>query len=108
MENLASTLATSGAARLAPARGRAATPLSVFWRRSPRPLRAAAIGLMRGLSQPSSANGWAIALLLGYAILWTITIDVVNLGVPLHGDMLEAFALSRELAAGYAKHPPLI
>jgi hypothetical protein len=79
-----------------------------FWKAIPRPLRAAAVRAVNGLGNPATGNRWAAALLLGYAALWTISATIRNLGVTLHGDMTEAFALSRDLSIGYLKHPPLV
>jgi Dolichyl-phosphate-mannose-protein mannosyltransferase len=79
-----------------------------FWKAIPRPLRAAAVHAVNGLCNPATGNRWAAALLLGYAALWTISATIRNLGVTLHGDMAEAFALSRDLSLGYFKHPPLL
>ena len=79
-----------------------------FWRAIPRPLRAAMVRAVAGLCNPLTGNRWAAALLLGYAVLWTISATIRNLGVPVHGDMAEAFALSRDFSLGYFKHPPLV
>ena len=90
------------------ASARKTTSLKTFWYRIPRWARADAVWLTQGLSQDSPVNGRLCVLLLGYALLWAASADIRNLGLPLHGDMLEAFALSRELSFGYVKHPPLI
>jgi Dolichyl-phosphate-mannose-protein mannosyltransferase len=94
-------------APLVEAFGRVTFP-NTLWRATPRPLRAAAVGLVKRLDDPSAGHRWAAALLFGYAVLWTISATIRNLGVPLHGDMAEAFALSRDLSLGYLKHPPLV
>jgi Dolichyl-phosphate-mannose-protein mannosyltransferase len=88
--------------------GRTAAPLRAFWRKLPRPLRAVAVSMVRGLSRPSTAGGRVILYLLAYAALWTVSATIWNLGLPIHFDMAEAFALSREPAAGYFKFSPLI
>ena len=85
---------------------RTAIPLRPFWRALPRPLRAAAVNMVRGLSRPSS--GRVVLYLLAYAAVWTCSATIWNLGLPIHFDMAEAFALSREPAAGYFKFSPLI
>ena len=85
---------------------RTAIPLRPFWRALPRPLRAAAVNMVRGLSRPSS--GRVVLYLLAYAVVWTCSATIWNLGLPIHFDMAEAFALSREPAAGYFKFSPLI
>jgi 4-amino-4-deoxy-L-arabinose transferase-like glycosyltransferase len=90
------------------ARASKLTPLSVLWRKLPRPLRAAAVRLVLALSRPATANRTILVLLLSYAALWTISAEIRNFALPLPGDMVEAFALSREWAVGYIKHPPLI
>ena len=85
-----------------------ATTLRAIWRRCPRIVRAAAIRAVQDLSRPSTANRRAIVLLLGFAVLWTISAEIRSAAVPLPSDMMEDFALSREWAIGYVKHPPLL
>jgi 4-amino-4-deoxy-L-arabinose transferase-like glycosyltransferase len=87
---------------------RVATPLGLLWRKLPRPARAAAVALLRGLARSPTSNRCLLILLLGYLVVWTISAEIRNFGVPLTSDMLEAFALSREWAIGYIKHPPLL
>jgi hypothetical protein len=84
------------------------TPLATFWLNIPRPLRAKAVWLMRGLSRPSTADWYFISLLVCFVALWTITNIITNLAVSLPIDTVETFALSRDLSLGYIKHPPLI
>jgi 4-amino-4-deoxy-L-arabinose transferase-like glycosyltransferase len=81
---------------------------NALWQAMPRPVRAAALALVKRLDNPSTANRCAAVLLLSYAVLWAISATIRNLGLSIHGDMAETFALSRELALGYVKHPPLI
>jgi 4-amino-4-deoxy-L-arabinose transferase-like glycosyltransferase len=88
--------------------GLRAFPLRGFWQRLPRPLRAFMVKLVRDLSRPSVARGRVVIFLLAYAVVWTISATVWNLGRPIHFDMAEAFALSREPAVGYFKFSPLI
>ena len=64
--------------------------------------------MLRGLSRSSTANRRILIVLLSYLVLWTISAEIRNFSVPLPSDMVEAFALSREWAIGYIKHPPLI
>jgi Dolichyl-phosphate-mannose-protein mannosyltransferase len=85
-----------------------AFPLRAFWQRLPRPLRALMVKLVRGLWRPSAARVRVVVFLLAYAAVWTIAATVWNLGRPIHFDMAEAFALSREPAIGYFKFSPLI
>jgi hypothetical protein len=88
--------------------GPRAFPLRSFWQRLPRPLRAFMVKAVRDLSRPSVARGRVAVFLLVYAAVWTIAATVWNLGRPIHFDMAEAFALSREPAIGYFKFSPLI
>jgi 4-amino-4-deoxy-L-arabinose transferase-like glycosyltransferase len=94
--------------RTADKNGPRAAPLRSFWQRLPRPLRAFMVKLVRDLSRPSVARGRIVIFLLAYAAVWTISATVWNLGRPIHFDMAEAFALSREPAIGYFKFSPLI
>lgn len=64
--------------------------------------------MLKGLSRAPTAKRCMAIVLLCYALLWTISAEIRNLGVALPSDMVEAFALSREWAIGYIKHPPLI
>ena len=75
---------------------------------TPRPVRAAAMAAAIRLCNPATANRTALFLLIGYAVLWALASTIGKTGETLHGDMAEAFALSRALSIGYAKHPPLI
>ena len=49
----------------------------------------------------------AVAALLGYVALWTLYGTIAKGSQDIHADMSEQFALGRELALGYPKHPPL-
>jgi len=82
-----------------------AAPLAIFWCSMPRRLRAGAVGLTRRCCRGSAA---AAGLLFAYAAIWTASATIWNLGIPIHSDMAEAFALSREPAIGYFKFAPLI
>jgi 4-amino-4-deoxy-L-arabinose transferase-like glycosyltransferase len=108
----ASEMQTSGwrfvLGRAADKNGPRAFPLRSFWQRVPRPLRAFMVKLVQDLSRPSVARGRIVIFLLAYAAVWTISATVWNLGRPVHFDMAEAFALSREPAIGYFKFSPLI
>ena len=79
-----------------------------LWRAVPRPLRARTLGIVRSLSDRGSADRAAAGLLAAYAVLWSTSATIRNLGLSIQGDMAEAFALSRTLSLGYLKHPPLI
>lgn len=82
--------------------------LRSFWQRLPRPLRAFMVKVVRDLSRPSVARGRIVVSLFAYTAVWSISATVWNLGRPIHFDMAEAFALSREPAIGYFKFSPLI
>jgi 4-amino-4-deoxy-L-arabinose transferase-like glycosyltransferase len=52
--------------------------------------------------------GWALPVFLTLFVLaWSACLIVAYAGLGLHYDVFEAFALGRDLAWGYAKHPPL-
>jgi hypothetical protein len=61
-----------------------------------------------GLTRPSTAGGRVVLYLLAYVAVWTASATIWNLGLAIHFDMAEAFALSREPAVGYFKFSPLI
>jgi len=66
------------------------------------------VKLVQGLGRVPAGGGRVVVFLLAYAAVWTISATVWNLGRPIHFDMAEAFALSREPAIGYFKFSPLI
>ncbi len=59
------------------------------------------------LTDPARRERSMIALLLGYVAIWTTYGVVAKGGQDLHPDMTEIADWSRDLAHGYAKHPPL-
>ncbi|NPU13240.1 glycosyltransferase family 39 protein [Bradyrhizobium sp. 83002] len=53
--------------------------------------------------------GWAVPLLLlCFVAVWTGYLTIAYSGAGLHPDVLETWAFGRQLAWGYAKHPPLM
>lgn len=63
--------------------------------------------LLDALADPARRERAAALTLLCYVALWTLY-GVFSKGAQdIHFDMAEAFAWSRELAIGFAKHPPL-
>jgi Dolichyl-phosphate-mannose-protein mannosyltransferase len=63
--------------------------------------------LFDALADPARGERTAIAALLGYVALWTLYGTIAKGSQDIHADMSEQFALGRELALGYPKHPPL-
>jgi hypothetical protein len=63
--------------------------------------------LRDALTDPVRCERTAVLLLLGYVALWTLYGTLAKGSQDIHADMSEQFALSRELAWGYPKHPPL-
>src|SRR5438034_2671754 len=59
------------------------------------------------LADPARRERTAVAVLLGYVALWTLYGIIAKGSQDIHADMSEQFALGRELALGYPKHPPL-
>src|SRR5262249_58430011 len=49
----------------------------------------------------------AVTVLLGYVALWTLYGTIAKGSQDINSDMSEQYVLSRELAWGYPKHPPL-
>ena len=53
--------------------------------------------------------GWAVPLLIAcFVAIWTLYLAIAYAGSGLHPDTLEAWALGRNFAFGYHKHPPLM
>ncbi|WP_347337590.1 glycosyltransferase family 39 protein [Bradyrhizobium sacchari] len=53
--------------------------------------------------------GWAVPLLLAcFVAIWTLYLVIAYAGGGLHPDTLEAWAVGRNFAFGYQKHPPLM
>src|SRR5499426_3288215 len=63
--------------------------------------------LFDALADPARCERTAVAALLGYVALWTLYGTIAKGSQDIHADMSEQFALGRELALGYPKHPPL-
>src|SRR5437870_11133628 len=63
--------------------------------------------LFDALADPARRERTAVAVLLGYVALWTLYGAIAKASQDIHADMSEQFALGRELALGYPKHPPL-
>src|SRR5215813_11038668 len=63
--------------------------------------------LFDALADPARCERTAVAVLLGYVALWTLYGTIAKGSQDIHADMSEQFALGRELALGYPKHPPL-
>src|SRR6266702_666799 len=59
------------------------------------------------LADPARGERTVVAVLLGYVALWTLYGVIAKGSQDIHADMSEQFALGRELALGYPKHPPL-
>jgi hypothetical protein len=62
--------------------------------------------LLDALSDPSRRERTVVAVLMAYVGLWTLYGTLAKGSQDIHSDMSEQFALSRELAWGYPKHPP--
>src|SRR5438128_3899461 len=63
--------------------------------------------LLDALTDPARRERTAAMLLLAYVALWTLYGVLAKASQDIHVDMSEQFVLSRELAWGYPKHPPL-
>jgi Dolichyl-phosphate-mannose-protein mannosyltransferase len=63
--------------------------------------------LLDALADSARRERTVLAVLLGYVVLWTLYGAIAKGSQDIHADMSEQFALSRELALGYPKHPPL-
>ena len=63
--------------------------------------------LLNALADPARRERTVVAVLLGYVALWTLYGAIAKASQDIHADMSEQFALGRELALGYPKHPPL-
>src|SRR5438034_10698230 len=59
------------------------------------------------LADPARRERTVVAVMLGYVALWTLYGAIAKASQDIHADMSEQFALGRELALGYPKHPPL-
>lgn len=63
--------------------------------------------LLDSLIDPARRERSVAAAILGYVALWTLYGTLAKASQDIHVDMSEQFALGRELAFGYPKHPPL-
>jgi hypothetical protein len=63
--------------------------------------------LLDALTEPARRERVMGAALVGYVALWTLYGTLAKGSQDIHADMSEQFALSRELAWGFPKHPPL-
>ena len=63
--------------------------------------------LLDSLTDPARRERSVAAALLCYVALWTLYGTLAKASQDIHVDMSEQFALARELAFGYPKHPPL-
>ena len=63
--------------------------------------------LLNALTDPARRERAVLVALLGYVALWTVYAVLAKGGQDIHADMSEQYVLSRELAWGYPKHPPL-
>ena len=72
-----------------------------------RPATRLAERVIDALEDPSRRERNALLVLLVYVALWTFYGAVAKGAQDIHADMSEQFALARELAFGYPKHPPL-
>jgi len=63
--------------------------------------------LRDALADPARRERNVLAALALYAALWTLYGTIAKSSQGLHPDMTELIAWSRDLAFGYAKHPPL-
>jgi len=63
--------------------------------------------LLDALAAPARRERTAVTVLLGYVALWTLYGTLAKGSQDINSDMSEQYVLSRELAWGYPKHPPL-
>lgn len=63
--------------------------------------------LFEALRDPARRERTAGAALLSYVVLWTLYGALAKGSQDIHADMSWQYVLSRELAWGYSKHPPL-
>jgi 4-amino-4-deoxy-L-arabinose transferase-like glycosyltransferase len=63
--------------------------------------------LFDALTDPARRERTVAAALVAYVALWTLYGILAKDSQDIHSDMSEQFALSREFAWGYPKHPPL-
>jgi 4-amino-4-deoxy-L-arabinose transferase-like glycosyltransferase len=63
--------------------------------------------LLNALVDPSRREGAVLALLAGYAVVWSLYGAIAKGSQDIHFDMGEQIAWSREVTFGTPKHPPL-
>jgi hypothetical protein len=63
--------------------------------------------LTAALADPVRRERNVVIILLAYVAVWTLYAVIAKGSQDVHYDMAEQLALSRELAFGHAKHPPL-
>jgi hypothetical protein len=63
--------------------------------------------LTAALADPIRRERNVVIVLLVYVVLWTLYAVIAKGSQDVHYDMAEQLALSRDLAFGHAKHPPL-
>jgi hypothetical protein len=63
--------------------------------------------LLAALADPTRRERAAVGVVLAYVAAWTVYGTIAKGSQDIHPDMSELFVLSRGLAWGYAKHPPL-
>jgi 4-amino-4-deoxy-L-arabinose transferase-like glycosyltransferase len=63
--------------------------------------------LLDALLDKTRCDAAVLALLAGYAAVWTLYATISRSSQGLHPDMTELIAWSRDLSLGYLKHPPL-
>jgi 4-amino-4-deoxy-L-arabinose transferase-like glycosyltransferase len=64
--------------------------------------------LVEGLADPARRRRTALALVIGYGLLWFIYAVIAKSSQDLNADLGEMIIWTRELALGYSKHPPLL
>jgi hypothetical protein len=74
---------------------------------TPKRLRRIAIYFVAAAMDRRAAGAIVLILIGLHIILWTAFFTVANQGQDPHGDSLETYAWGRQLALGYAKHPPV-
>ncbi len=63
--------------------------------------------LLDALTDPARRERAVAVALLGYVAVWTLYAVLAKGSQDIHVDLSEQYVLSRELAWGYPKHPPL-
>jgi 4-amino-4-deoxy-L-arabinose transferase-like glycosyltransferase len=71
------------------------------------PVNRLAERMRNSLGDPARRDRTVAAMLLAYVAVWTAYGVIAKGSQDIHIDMSEQFMLARDLAFGYAKHPPL-